>query len=190
MSSRLPQAFYQRQTATVARDLLGKVLCFQKNENKNEIMRGRIVETEAYLGIQDRACHTYGGRKTPRVQSMYLPGGHSYIYMIYGLHFCLNVVTRNEKHPEAVLIRALSPIHPVNLKTNGPGRLCASFGLSKKQDGFNLYDAASPLWIEKDLYSLKKSMIARGPRIGIDYAEDAVGWPLRFWIKDHPDVSR
>lgn len=187
MVSPLPASFYQRKTEIVAKDLLGKTLCFQPRKNK--IFRGRIVETEAYLGIKDRACHTFGGRKTDRVKSMYLDGGFSYIYMIYGIHFCLNVVTRTPEHPEAVLIRALEPLDPPQAKTNGPGRLCSAFGLNKNQDGLCLYDPKSSLWIE-DGEPLKKSMIEKGPRIGIDYAEEAVDWPLRFWLKGSNHVSR
>lgn len=184
----LNSSFYQRKTETVAKDLLGKVLCFRNP--KNQILKGRIVEVEAYLGLEDPACHTFQGRRTDRVRSMYLPGGHSYIYMIYGLHHCLNVVTRSEEHPEAVLIRALEPMEPADLKTNGPGRLCAAWGLTKKQDGLALFQPESPLWIEDDGFQLKKSDTVKATRIGVEYAKEAALWPLRFFIKGNPYVSR
>lgn len=184
--ARLPQDFYKRRTTVVAKALLGQVLCYRAKPQK--ILRGRIVEVEAYLGIEDPACHTFGGRKTTRVQSMYLEGGHSYIYMIYGIHFCLNVVTLTEKFPEAVLIRALEPLEPLNLALNGPGKLCKGFGLSKKQDGLALFDDHSPLWIEGG--TARASQIIKAPRIGVDYAGEAAKWPLRFLIKGNPHVSR
>jgi DNA-3-methyladenine glycosylase len=183
----LSAEFYQRDTKTVARELLGKVLCFQTS--KTRIFRGRIVEVEAYLGVQDPAAHTFNGRNTQRVQSMYLPGGHAYIYMIYGLHHCLNVVTQTTE-PEAVLIRALEPLDPVDCKTNGPGRLCAAWGLTRQQDGLALFDLHSPLWIEDDDFRVKDSDIVKAPRIGVEYAKEAALWPLRFYLKDNPHVSR
>lgn len=184
----LEASFYQRKTQTVAQELLGKILCF--TNSKKQTLKGRIVETEAYLGIEDPACHTHQGRKTERVKSMYLPGGHVYIYMIYGLHFCFNVVTRDEAHPEAVLIRALEPMEPDDLIPNGPGKLCAQLGLTKKQDGLALFHPESPVWIESDGYKPKRSEIIKAPRIGVAYAEEAALWPLRFYIKGNRFVSR
>jgi DNA-3-methyladenine glycosylase len=184
----LPAAFYQRNTKDVAQELLGKVLCFQNS--KLQFFQGRIVEVEAYLGIDDPACHTFQGRRTERVQSMYLPGGHAYIYMIYGIHFCLNVVTMDEAHPEAVLIRALEPMEPLNLKTNGPGKLCSAFGLTKKQDGLALFSEHSPLWIEDDGFQVTNADFVKASRIGVEYAKEAALWPLRFFIKGNPHVSR
>jgi DNA-3-methyladenine glycosylase len=184
----LEASFYQRDTRKVAEELLGKILCFRKS--KSQIYTGRIIEVEAYLGIDDPACHTYKGRKSERVQSMYLPGGFSYIYLIYGIHHCLNVVTKDEKHPEAVLIRALEPINPDLLHTNGPGKLCKSFGLTKKQDGLPLFEESSPLWVEEDDFQIKKSEIVKAPRIGVEYAKEAALWPLRFYVKGNPYVSR
>lgn len=184
----LEASFYQRKTELVARELLGKILCFRTS--KHHINQGRIVEVEAYLGIDDPACHTYKGRKSDRVKSMYLPGGFSYIYLIYGIHHCLNVVTLDEEHPEAVLIRALEPINPPLLKTDGPGKLCKAFGLNKAQDGLPLFQKSSPLWIEDDGFEIKKSEIVKAPRIGVEYAKEASLWPLRFYVKGNPYVSR
>lgn len=105
----LEQDFFFQKTEDVARKLLGKVLCFKNEDGK--ILSGRIVETEAYTGINDPACHTFGSRKTERTQTMYLEGGYSYVYLIYGMYNCLNFVTRKSGEPEAVLIRALEPTH-------------------------------------------------------------------------------
>jgi DNA-3-methyladenine glycosylase len=184
----LEASFYQRDTEKVAQELLGKVLCFQKT--KARTYRGRIVEVEAYLGVKDAAAHTFGGRKTERVKSMYLAGGHSYIYMIYGMHHCLNVVTQLEGTPEAVLIRALEPLDPVDAATNGPGRLCKAWGLNKKQDGIALFQESSPLWIEEDDFDVKARDIVKTTRIGVEYAKEAALWPLRFYLKGNPHVSR
>jgi DNA-3-methyladenine glycosylase len=183
----LPQSFYRQNTTVVAKKLLGKILC---RKWRGKVHRYRIVETEAYLGIEDPACHTFGGRNTKRVKSMYLDGGHSYIYLIYGMYYCLNVVTKTPKHPEAVLIRALEPI-PIKteqgLHTNGPGKLCRHLHLTKKEDGLSLWKK-NLLWIE-NAPRTKKQIVAKS-RIGVDYAGSASSWPLRFYIKNNPYVSR
>ncbi len=191
----LPREFYFQDTTRVSKDLLGKILCHQQPDGK--VVKGRIVETEAYLGIQDRACHTFGGRRTKRTESMYLEGGHSYIYLIYGMYYCLNVVTRTSKYPEAVLIRALEPltfvkgskVHKTELHTNGPGKLCRFLGLNKTHDGLELWTKKSGLWIE-DAPLLKKSQIVKRPRIGVDYAGEAAAWDLRFYDRESLYVSR
>lgn len=184
----LDSSFYLQDTKTVAKDLLGKVLCFRKS--KSRLYRGRIVEVEAYLGIDDPAAHTYKGRNTDRVKSMYLTGGHAYVYMIYGLHFCLNVVTREEGTPQAVLIRALEPLDPIELGMNGPGKLCKAFGITKEQNGLSLFQKSSPLWIEEDDFQVKARDIVKATRIGVEYAGEAAKWPLRFYLKGNPHVSR
>lgn len=191
----LGQDFYFQKTGDVATKLLGKVLYFRNEEKK--IFSGRIVETEAYTGIKDPACHTFGNRKTDRTKTMYLEGGHAYVYLIYGMYHCLNFVTRNEGEPEAVLIRALEPVHrsgqkpaKKDLHTNGPGKLCRYFGITKKQDGLKLWSQRSGLWVEDDGFKIKPKQIAKVPRIGVDYAGEAAQWPLRFYLKDSFWVSR
>ncbi len=191
----LPSAFYERKTELVAKDLLGKILCFQKTKQK--ILKARIVEVEAYLGATDRACHTFGYRKTERVKSMYLSGGHTYVYLIYGMYNCLNVVTRNGQEPEAVLIRALAPLEEhgqlaitTKPELNGPGKLCRAWGITRDQDGLALFDTESTLWIEDDGFQLKKSQLVKTPRIGVPYAQEALLWPLRFYLQGNPHVSR
>ncbi len=184
--------FYERSTEKVARDLLGKII-FHKYNGKKYL--ARITETEAYLGTQDRACHTFGGRKTERVKSMYLKGGYAYIYFIYGMYFCLNVVTRDETCPEAVLIRAAEPIQGFKDLEDprllaGPGKLCREMKITKAEDGLNLSSKKSSLLILDDGYKLKKSEIIAKPRVGVDYAEEAKNWPLRFYISGHKSISR
>lgn len=195
----LHRDFYFQNTTTVAKKLLGKILCHKNNRGK--IIKGRIVETEAYLGVEDPACHTFGDRRTNRTRSMYLDGGHSYIYFIYGMYHCLNVVTRTSAHPEAVLIRAIEPL-PANKKspslpqpkekkllTNGPGKLCRFLELDKTHDGLELWRKNSGLWIE-EAPQIKRSELIKKPRIGVDYAGFAALWPLRFYIRDNPYVSK
>jgi DNA-3-methyladenine glycosylase len=198
----LPEKFYRRDTETVARDLLGCVLVHETADG--ERVSGRIVETEAYLGLSDRACHTYGGKRTPRTRSMYLEGGHAYVYFIYGMHFCFNVVTRTSEHPEAVLIRALDPLEGIELMrerrkvkrdldlTNGPGKLCRALGIDRSHDGLSL--ASSTLYIERGPHirgsRIEKGAIISSPRIGVAYAKEAAHWPLRFSIKGNRFVSK
>lgn len=185
----LPTEFYLRPTLEVARDLLG---CLMVRRQGRQIRVGRIVETEAYLGIKDRAAHSFGGRRTERVRSMYLQGGHAYIYFIYGLHYCFNVVTQREGIAQAVLIRAVEFENPRSTpqprEGAGPAKLCAAFGLNRELDGHLLTE--SPLWLEKSPDKLHDSDIIVGPRIGVDYAGEAATWPLRFGIVSSPALSR
>lgn len=190
MSEILSQDFYFDDTESVAKKILGKTLCRRLNDGT--VMKGKITEVEAYLGVEDPACHTFGGRQTQRVQSMYLDGGHSYVYFIYGMYYCLNVVTRTAEHPEAILIRALEVMGEdpkEKQKANGPGKLCRHFQITKDDDGLRLWKKKSNLWIE-DAESLKKTQILARPRIGVAYAREAAEWPLRFYIKDNPSVSK
>lgn len=184
----LPLTFYQRDTTTVAKELLGKQLFHLQN---GILTSGIIVETEAYLGLKDPACHTYKGRQTDRVKSMYKDGGHSYVYFIYGMHFCFNVVTQDTSRPEAVLIRALIPMDGVaamkkrrqsgaekNL-CSGPAKLCEALAIDRSCDGLSLL--GPQIWIEEHIpyHEIKKKVIST-PRIGVDYAGKAKNWPLRF----------
>lgn len=196
-SKKLPLSFYKHNTEKVAKNLLGKLLVRILEDGTR--LSGLIVETEAYLGIKDKACHTFGGRKTEKTRSMYLDGGHSYIYFIYGMYYCFNVVTCDEKQPEAVLIRALEPIEGLDRMkrfrkqkdlfalTSGPGKLCQALNINRELDGLSLRD--SQLFIEKSDY-LKKFEIISRPRIGIHYAEEAKKLPLRFYVKGNKFVSK
>ncbi|MCD6061918.1 MAG: D-3-methyladenine glycosylase, partial [Moraxellaceae bacterium] len=152
----LPASFYRRDTELVARELLGARLCRVLPDGT--YLSGLIVETEAYLGAGDRACHTYGGRRTTRTETMFAPGGVAYVYLIYGMYYCLNAVTRSHGEPEAVLIRALAaetgqelwaerfPRLKPRQWLSGPGRLCRAMGIGKAQDGLPLQ--SEELWIE------------------------------------------
>ncbi|WP_413289379.1 DNA-3-methyladenine glycosylase [Bdellovibrio sp. HCB337] len=191
----LEQEFYFQKTDIVAERLLGKVLHFKNEEG--EVLSGRIVETEAYMGIADPACHTFGGRRTERTSSMYLAGGYSYVYLIYGMYYCLNFVTRTEEEPEAVLIRALEPVHipgekpaKKHLHTNGPGKLCRHLGITKKQNALPLWKKRSGLWVEDDGFKTKLQRIHKTTRVGVDYAGAAAKWPLRYYLKESPWISR
>jgi DNA-3-methyladenine glycosylase len=191
----LPQDFYFNKTEKVAIQLLGKVL-YVRTES-GEVLSGRIVETEAYLGVKDPAAHTFGDRKTERTKSMYMAGGHSYVYLIYGMYNCLNFVTQEEGTPEAVLIRALQPVHisgekiaKKHLYTNGPGKLCKHFGITRAHNGLKLWDKKSGLWVQDEDFKVKPSEIVKTSRIGVEYAGEAATWPLRFYLKQSPWVSR
>ncbi len=193
---KLPTSFYEQKTESVAKRLLGKKLV---RIYKGERISGLITETEAYLGATDPACHTFGHRKTPRVQSMYLSGGHAYVYQIYGMHFCFNVVTRTPQHPEAVLIRALEPLEGLdwmkkfrvesNVRnlTTGPAKLCEALQINKAQDGECLTD--DELFIEDAKPVASKDIVAK-PRIGVAYAKEAAQWPLRFYIRENVFISK
>ncbi len=182
----LPLNFYERSTKKVAQELLGQILCIKQGR---KITAGYIVETEAYLGVKDRACHTFGGRRTARTEPMFLSGGHVYVYFIYGMFYCLNVVTEKEDVPEAVLIRALQPLNEkLDIKIyNGPGKLCRELHIDKTFNGLT-FDGVK-IWIEKGV-RIKANEIISSPRIGIASSQDAAFWPLRFSIKNHPSVSK
>lgn len=197
MSSALPAAFYARDTVTVARELLGQRLCHRLPDG--ELRSGIIVETEAYLGLGDKAAHSYGDRRTARTATLYGPPGRAYVYLIYGMYSCLNVITQPEGVPEGVLIRALEPeqgrerwqqalprLRPAQW-LSGPGRLCRGMGIGRDHNGLCL--SGSTLWVEQGR-TLAEADIVAGPRVGIGYAEEAVDWPLRFMVAGHPSVSR
>jgi DNA-3-methyladenine glycosylase len=193
----LPLRFYRRDTELVARELLGARLWRQLPDGSR--LSGTIVETEAYLGMNDRACHTFGGRRTARTETMYASGGIAYVYLIYGMYFCLNAVTRSHGEPEAVLIRALAPeagselwreryprLKPAQW-LSGPGRLCRAMGIGREQNGLSLQ--SEELWIARGTRVAPGDIMA-APRVGVDYAGEAAQWPLRFYLRDHPAVSR
>lgn len=195
---KLKKNFYSRDTTQVAEELIGKVLC--RKLPSGVILKSVITETEAYLGINDRACHTHGGRRSARTEVMWGDAGVAYVYFIYGMHFCLNVVTRSPGVPEAVLIRGAKPVQspaqisrwlevePDERKWNkilsGPGRLCKVLKIDKSLNGLSL--ESSDLWIEEG-NDISSKEIVKTPRIGIDYTQDDEAgshqWPLRFLMK-------
>lgn len=187
MATRLEKNFYARDTIDVARDLLGKTLVHRLASG--ERLAGIIVETEAYLGAEDPAAHSFGGRRTPRTEPMFGEPGTSYVYFIYGVHFCFNVVTAARDVPEAVLIRALEMcLGPVDVKAaNGPGKLCRAMQIARAQNALDL-TTSHELWVEDDGV-VPDIECVEGPRIGIGDRHDAVHWPLRFGIRGHACLS-
>jgi len=201
MNKRLAREVYLNDTAEVARRLLGCRLVRWVNEQR---VAGIIVETEAYVGREDLGCHASGAR-TPRVEAMYGPPGHAYIYLVYGMYHCLNAVTQPVGEPQAVLIRALAPTEGIDLMranrrnsrtgavpsgkdlANGPGKLCQAMGIDLSLYGADLTGDA--LWVEEEP-PMPAHRICVGPRIGIDYAGEWAKAPLRFWIRGDPYVSK
>ncbi|MBQ9165723.1 MAG: DNA-3-methyladenine glycosylase [Oscillospiraceae bacterium] len=199
---KLPHTFYNGDTVEIARALLGKIIV---RRYEDQLLALRITETEAYVGRMDKACHAYGYRKSPRNQVMFGPPGHAYIYLIYGMHCCLNLVTEPEGEPSAVLIRggdavlgtetmarlrygaAPSQFTAYQKKNflNGPGKLCKALALDRTQNGADLI--GEELWVIDDPADLGLELpaetrpILTGKRIGIDYAEEAIHFPWRFY---------
>jgi DNA-3-methyladenine glycosylase len=200
MSKILKQDFYAGTTPEIAQRLLGKYLC---RKTETGLYAGKIVETEAYVGEKDLACHSARG-KTARTEAMFGPAGHAYIYLIYGMYYCLNIVTQKAGVPEAVLIRSLEPliiegkkIEPqqeyyqkkkIEKILNGPGKLCREFQIGKELNGMNLCKK-NGIWIENG-EDIPKKMIISAKRIGVDYAQQWKDKKLRFYIRDSEFVSK
>ena len=194
---KLPREFYDRDTLTVARELLGKHLVRVADGRSLTL---RITETEAYIGRLDKACHAYGYKRTARTETLFAPPGTAYIYLIYGMYHCLNFVTEAEGEPAAVLLRSGEPLSSAGADAmarnrfgckaeemsayqrknflNGPGKLCKALALTKAQNSLSL--------LGDELYVLDGGEtpedIHIGKRIGIDYAQEAVDFPWRFWL--------
>jgi DNA-3-methyladenine glycosylase len=179
----LPRAFYDRDTEAVAGDLLGMLLAHRVG---GVLRVGRIVETEAYLGPHDLASHSSKGR-TARTEVMFGPPGHAYVYLIYGVHHCLNVVTEAEGHASAVLIRALEPVREIEGSTKGPGLLCRALGIDRRLNGHDL--VSDVLFIAEPDHPGPIEVVAR-PRVGVDYSGEWAAKPLRFLIRGNAFVSR
>jgi len=179
---KLPRAFYDRDTIFVAKELLGKFLV-HISDGVERI--GKIVETEAYLGPHDLAAHSARGL-TPRTKVMFGPPGHAYVYFIYGMYFCMNVVTEREGHASAVLLRAIEPVKNIEGRTCGPGLLCRAMKIDKRLNGHDLL--SDDFFIAES--EAEKFSIVKGPRIGVDYAKHWAKRHLRFYIKNNPCVSR
>ena len=181
-SKRLDAEFFNQDTLSVAKYLLGKILCV-KNDRKT--IRGIIVETEAYRGEDDLACHASKGR-TKRTETMYQKAGTVYAYMIYGMYFCLNIVTENEDYPAAVLIRSVAPLSTLNVdnagKISGPGRVCRYFGIDKSFNGLNV--SGDKIWLEDWRIKVSQKDISASKRIGINYAKHCKDYLWRFILID------
>ncbi len=180
---RLPRSFYDRGAAAVARALLGHHLVHVV-DGKARV--GRIVETEAYLGPHDLASHSSRGR-TPRTEVMFGPPGHAYVYLIYGMYWCMNVVVEREGKAAAVLIRALEPVENLAGRTQGPGLLCRAMAIEKAQQGRDLL--GKTLFVAAPRVK-PKLRVVKTTRIGVDYAGDWAKRPLRFFIAGNPFVSK
>jgi DNA-3-methyladenine glycosylase len=189
--------FYRRDALTVAKELLGKVIVRQLDRTQ---ITARIVETEAYIGPEDKACHAYQNKKTKRTKPMFKPGGFTYVYLIYGMYYCFNIVTGEAEKPEAILIRAVEPISGLDVikqnrdiksnrlvdLTNGPGKLCQGLEIDKELNEIRLTDNDSLSVIEAGEQDYD---IVSAPRINIDYAEEYKDKKWRFYLADSSFVS-
>ncbi len=198
----LDREFYNRDSIIVAKELLGKVLVHEIGDQR---ISAKIVETEAYMGIEDKAAHSYGGKRTPRVEVMYGGPGFAYIFLIYGMHCCFNIVTNENDKPQAVLIRAVEPLEGIEgmaqsrfgksyeqlVKiqrkglTNGPGKLCNALSIDRSFNGVDL--CGNKIYLEEG--KGEDLAIVTTKRVGIDYAEEAKDYLWRFYIKDNEYVS-
>ena len=196
---KLARSFYtRRDTLRVARELLGKRLVVPAPDGSR--VSGLIVETESYMGPEDKASHAYGNRRTARTETMYAEGGTAYVYFVYGMHHQFNVVTNREGTSHAVLVRALEPeeglawmrrrrsLDDERSLTSGPGKLCQALGLDRSYNGEDLL--GERVWLEDAGRRIRAAEIAAGPRIGINYAAEYIEKPWRFWLRDNPFVSR
>ena len=196
--TRLNREFFVRKdTLRIAGDLLGKLLVVP--DANGERVSGMIVETEAYLGVDDKAAHSYGGRRTARNEITYAEGGHVYVFFVYGMYYQLNLVAGFVDHPHVILIRAVEPVEGIEIMrerrgemkdtnlTSGPGKLCIAFGIDRGLNGDDLH--GDRIWVE-EYRNFRKPEILSGPRVGIDYAEEFIEMPWRFWVKGNPYVSK
>ncbi|MFA5528956.1 MAG: DNA-3-methyladenine glycosylase [Peptostreptococcales bacterium] len=190
--------FYKQDSVTVAKKLLGKLLVRKLGD---EEIICKIVETEAYVGPEDKGSHAYQNRRTKRTEVMFEPGGYAYIFLIYGMYNCLNVVTNERDKPEAVLIRGIEPLKGIelikknrNIKskkaadlTNGPGKLCEALAIEKDLNGYDLI-SGDQLYIKEADEKIDFEIVS-SKRINIDYAEEYKEKLWRFYIKNNPFVS-
>lgn len=200
----VPRSFYERSSLEVAPDLLGLYLVHNCD---NDQYIGRIVEVEAYMGITDKAAHSYNNLRTTRNEVMYGEAGYAYIYLIYGMYYCVNVVCAEVGNPQAVLIRAVEPIKGFDKMafnrynkpydklslsqiynlTSGPGKLCQAMNITKANYGDDLTNSSLLIYNDN---KVNDYAIATSPRINIDYAQEAKDYPWRFYLKDNPYVSK
>ncbi|MFT3984225.1 MAG: DNA-3-methyladenine glycosylase [Lachnospiraceae bacterium] len=199
---KLEREFYNRDSILVAKELLGKILVHEIGGQRTS---AKIIETEAYMGLEDKAAHSYGGKRTSRVEVMYGNPGFSYLFMIYGMYFCFNVVTNEKETPQAVLIRAAEPLEGTEGMaqrrfgkpyeqltkgqrrglTNGPGKLCCALSLDRSFNGMDL--CGNEVYIEEG--ESNNLRIVTTKRVGIDYAEEAKDYPWRFYIEGNEYIS-
>lgn len=198
----LPLSYYGKSALEIAPLLLGQTLVRRTEQGD---ISCRIIETESYGGVEDKGSHAFGGRRTARTEVMFQEGGLAYIYLIYGMYNCLNVVTGPVGDPQAVLIRAVEPLtdndetlmrnnRDVNIRkpadlSGGPGKLCRALRIDKSLNGRALYVQGNSLWLEAGQHPRDNSIIVQAPRINIDYAEEYAINPWRFYYQGHPYVS-
>lgn len=189
MRKRLNRQFFTKNAVTVSKSILGAYLVRRMPDGTTR--KGKIVEVEAYPGPEDKASHARGMKKTKRNQAEYLPGGHVYIYLVYGMYWDFNIVTGPAGHPQCFLIRAIEPERAEHYtQTNGPGKLCRYFALDKSLYGEDV-TTSKKIWIEKGNKKIAPKDIVATSRIGIDYA--GPHWArrkLRFYIKENKAVSK
>ncbi|MDZ5254765.1 DNA-3-methyladenine glycosylase [Clostridium sp. LIBA-8841] len=203
---RLNKEFFNRDTLIVAKELLGKILV---RKIDGVILKGKIVETEAYIGAIDKASHAYGGRRTNRTETLYEEPGTSYVYSIYGMYYCLNLISEEKDVAAGVLIRGIEPLEGIEemsklryKKTyeelsnyekknfsNGPSKLCMALGIDKRDNCINTI-SSEELYVEEDSSNKEVFSIVESKRIGIDYAEEAKDFLWRFYIKDNKFISK
>ena len=196
--------FYKQGALTLAKELLGKVIVRTVD---NVILKAKIVETEAYIGEIDKASHAYNGRRTERTEPLFREGGIAYVYFIYGKYYCFNVISGIENKGEGVLIRALEPLNEFEYLaqkrfnedydqlteakkkalTNGPSKLCIAYSIDKSENYIKLYEKGE-FYIEEG--EMENFEIVETTRIGIDYAEEAIDFPWRFYIKGNKYISK
>ncbi|MGI1660492.1 MAG: DNA-3-methyladenine glycosylase [Desulfitobacterium sp.] len=199
---KLDREFYNRDSIIVAKELLGKVLV---HEIGGQRISAKIVEAEAYMGFEDKAAHSYGGKRTPRIEVMYGDPGFSYIFTIYGMHCCFNIVTKEKGNPQAVLIRAAEPVEGTDWMaqrrfgmsyeqltksqrrglTSGPGKLCGALSIDRSFNGIDL--CGNKVYFEEGKNERFKIIITK--RVRVDHAEEAKDYPWRFYIEDNEYVS-
>ena len=196
MKMKLERDFYRQDTLLLGKKLLGKIIVTNKN---SIVTKARIVETECYIGPYDKAAHSYGGKRKGRCEIQYNEGGYAYIYMIYGMHNCFNIVTARENMPESILIRAAEPLEGIEEMERrrgtrekrdllrGPGRLTKALGITREDYGEDL--CGERIYLEDDGYAIFAEDIEESPRINIDYAQEAKDYLWRFTIKASPYVS-
>jgi DNA-3-methyladenine glycosylase len=195
---KLSNDFYQQEDVLkVSRELMGKIVVTRWN---GKLTSGRIVECEAYVGPKDKASHAFGGRRTNRTEIMYAPGGVAYVYLCYGIHHMLNVVTNAKDIPHAILIRALEPVEGIkemlrrtskpiadNTLTRGPGNVCKALGIFTHHTGLSL--RSKDLYIGDDGFEYADVEVHTSPRIGVNYAGKDALLPYRFYVKGNPYIS-
>lgn len=199
MSSKLPRSFYQRDNVVqISRELIGKVLCTHFD---GDLTTGLIVETEAYNGRTDRACHAYPDVRTARTETIYGPPGHAYVYLCYGIHHLFNIVTNAEGLADAILIRSIKPLDGIKIMTqrrglkkaapvitNGPGKLSQALGITTEYNETDLL--GDKIWVEDQGITVSENEIESGPRIGVDYAGEDAKLPWRFTMCGSKWISK